>query len=136
MSSGGRDRAVPFGKRVAAGFGAVGLAAVALLGASGPAHADGHGPGNYGVWASGVNVRDGGEWCQLYPSPTECTRIVATVSAPSQVYVYCQQAGGQTVGGNPYWVWVIAPNGVRGWMAGYYIKNNSNWIDGVPDCRA
>lgn len=136
MPSDGRNRTVNLRKRLAATAGTVAMTAAALVGAPGTAHADGHGAGHYGVWATNVNVRNGGEWCQLYPSATECDRIVDHVSAPSLVYVYCQQEGGQVVGGNPYWVWVMTPNGTRGWMAGYYIDNNSNWIDGVPDCRA
>ncbi|MEU2060727.1 hypothetical protein [Streptomyces sp. NPDC013455] len=124
------------GSRTAASVGAVALAAAAAgLSAAGVAHADGHGEGYYGVWASGVNVRaGGGETCYLYPSVANCPTVEGTVGAPQSVWVYCQQEGAQVVGGNPYWVWVRTPSGARGYMAGYYISNVSNWIDGVPQC--
>jgi len=130
-----RGRTTALLRRLATVAGTAVLTAAALLVAPGTAQADGHGIDHYGVWATGVNVRDGGEFCQLYPGPFYCDRIVATVSAPKVVWVYCQQEGGLTVGGNPYWVWVMTENGTRGWMASYYIKNQSNWIDGVPNCR-
>ncbi|MFI6038534.1 hypothetical protein ACIBBD_31260 [Streptomyces sp. NPDC051315] len=121
--------------RLAATVGATVLAtAGTVVGTAGTAHADGHGVGWYGVWATGVNIRAGGEFCHLYPSTWECDRIVNQVSAPEAVYVYCQEYGGQSVGGNPYWLWVAPTHGERGWMASYYIDNVTNWIDGVPDC--
>jgi hypothetical protein len=99
-----------------------------------PAHASGYGQGWYGVWATNVNVREGGDpTCDNYPSTTNCPNIRTTVSAPEQVWVYCQKAG-QTIGGNPYWLIVVNANGVPGWMASYYTDNATNWIDGVPGC--
>lgn len=114
--------------------GAAALAAGLLAGASGTAHADGRGPNWYGVWASSVNVRTGGEQCHLWPSTSTCPIVKETVSAPRTVYVHCQTEGSQTVGGNPYWVWVQTTNGSYGFMASYYIQNQTNWIDGVPQC--
>lgn len=94
----------------------------------------GNGPGWYGVWATGVNVRrDSSEQCSDFPSTTYCPYIVTKVSAPQAVYVHCQQPG-QTVGGNPYWVWINTASNHRGWMASYYTNNATNWIDGVPIC--
>ncbi|WP_059005609.1 hypothetical protein [Streptomyces specialis] len=107
------------------------------LATAAPAHATGHGPGNYGVWASNVNVRD--NWgnpaaCENYPSPTNCPNVLVKLSPPAQVYVQCQTVG-QTVGGNPYWVRVFVSSASEtGYMASYYIDNATNWIDGVPAC--
>ncbi|MGZ3103649.1 hypothetical protein [Streptomyces sp. H72] len=121
--------------RAATVIGAIALAATGTLtGAAGTAHADGHGVGWYGVWASGVNLRTGGEACQLRPGTVNCFRIVNQVSAPEAVYVYCQTYGIESVGGNPYWLWVMPTHGERGYMSSYYIDNASNWIDGVPEC--
>ncbi|MEU6306457.1 hypothetical protein PGH47_23145 [Streptomyces sp. HUAS 31] len=123
-------------KVAAATMGSTVIAATGLVfGTAGSAHATGHGPGNYGVWASGVNVRaGGGEQCYLYPSAANCPDIQTTVSNPTQVWVYCQQEGAQSVGGNPYWVWVLTPSGHRGYMASYYIDNVTNSIDGLERC--
>ncbi|MCT9081533.1 hypothetical protein [Streptomyces fulvoviolaceus] len=122
--------------RTAAAAGAVVIAAAgAGLSTAGVAHADGHGVGSYGVWGTNVNVRwNNSEWCSLYPSTANCPTVRDRVSHPESVWVYCQQEGGQTVGGNPYWVWVLTPRGERGYMASYYISNVTNWIDGVPLC--
>ncbi|MFB6893559.1 hypothetical protein ACFCX4_30055 [Kitasatospora sp. NPDC056327] len=123
-----------FTRRSAAAAGAVLLATTGLgLATGGTAHASGHGEGWYGVWASDVNLRRGGEGCYLWPSVTECFIVDGTVSAPAQVWVYCQTVGGQVVGGNPYWVWVRTADGRRGYIASYFIDNVTNWIDGVPD---
>ncbi|GHJ44005.1 hypothetical protein Cs7R123_13470 [Catellatospora sp. TT07R-123] len=111
---------------------AVGMVAATTLAAT-PAHASGYGVGWYGIWASSVNVRNnGGDACYNYPGPANCPTVLTTVSAPQQVYVYCQKAG-ETIGGNPYWVYAYA-NGMYGWLAGYYTDNATNWIDGVPTC--
>ncbi|MHC3474552.1 hypothetical protein ACYF6T_38475 [Streptomyces sp. 7R007] len=122
-------------KKTIAAAGAVVLAATgAGLVTAGTAHAAGHGVDYYGVWATHVNVRkDVPEECSLYPSTTNCPVIVDTVSTPERVYVLCQQLG-QTVGGNPYWVWVRTPRGNLGYMASYYTDNPTNKIDGVPIC--
>ena len=107
------------------------LAATVLVAA--PAQASGYGVGWYGVWAYGVNVRaDQSEQCYDFPGPLRCPRIVTTVSAPQQVYLTCQKAG-ETVGGNPYWVFMNMP-GFTGWMASYYTNNATDWIDGLPVC--
>lgn len=93
----------------------------------------GHGVGWYGVWGTGVNVRkDSSEQCNSFPGPGNCPTILTTVSAPEAVYVRCQKLG-EWVAINPYWVF-ISVRGHRGWMASYYIDNDTNWIDGVPAC--
>ncbi|WP_405552139.1 hypothetical protein OHV08_00460 [Streptomyces canus] len=122
--------------RTTAAAGAVMLAAAgAGLSTAGSAHADGHGPGNYGVWATNVSVRDiTSENCYLWPSAANCPSVIDHVSRPESVWVYCQTEGAQTVGGNPYWVEVRTARGNVGYMAGYYISNVTNWIDGVPQC--
>ncbi|KOX20702.1 hypothetical protein ADL06_27075 [Streptomyces sp. NRRL F-6491] len=120
--------------RVTTAVAATALAAGTLTGAAGTAHADGRGVGWYGVWASNVNLRTGGEECQLRPGTVNCFRVVNQVSAPAAVYVYCQTYGVESVGGNPYWLWVMPTHGERGYMSSYYIDNASNWIDGVPEC--
>ncbi|ANJ06098.1 hypothetical protein GCM10010220_12310 [Streptomyces parvulus] len=123
-------------RTAAAAVASTAVAAAGLVfGTAGSAHATGHGEGYYGVWASGVNVRaGGGEQCYLYPSAANCPTVQTTVSSPAQVWVYCQQEGAQSVGGNPYWVWVLTASGHRGYMASYYTDNATNWIDGVPSC--
>ena len=80
------------------------------------AAATGHGPGWYGVWGNNVAVRVGWENCYNHPGPVTCDRVVARVSSADSVNVLCQEANRTTVGGNPYWVWVIAPNGERGYI--------------------
>jgi hypothetical protein len=113
---------------------AVSAAALGLGVAMAPAaHADGHGPGWYNTWASGVNIRaNSSATCNAYPSPANCPTVRTTVSPADPVYIYCQEVG-QTVGGNPYWVYVWS-KGYDGWMASYYIDVVTNWIDGVPYC--
>ncbi|MEV7341866.1 hypothetical protein [Streptomyces sp. NPDC093544] len=110
--------------------------ALALVGTSAPnAAADGHGIGYYGLWATGVNVREMYpiDSCWDYPSPANCPDVLGQVGAPTQVFVRCQIPG-QPVGGNPYWVVVEVPGWSKyGVMASYYLDNSSNWIDGVPD---
>ncbi|KUO12681.1 hypothetical protein [Streptomyces sp. DSM 15324] len=113
---------------------ALALAAGTLLGTAATAHADGHGSGWYGVWAANVNIRTGGEWCQIAPSVDRCPNVQAQVGAPRAVFVYCQVEGDQVVGGNPYWVWVATTDNTRGYMASYYLNNRTDWIDGLPLC--
>jgi hypothetical protein len=99
------------------------------------AAATGHGEGFYGVWADNVSVRaDSSEQCDLYPGPSNCPDVIDHVNSWSVVYIYCQNSTGTNIGGNPYWVWVSTPNGIRGWMASYYIENATNRIDGLADC--
>ncbi|MFE4212843.1 hypothetical protein [Streptomyces sp. NPDC056844] len=101
------------------------------------AHADGHGVGGYGVWANSVNVRDnapGSTGCGIRPSVAACPSVQTQVNAGDVVTVICQQPG-QTVGGNPYWVLVSAPDRHMGFMASYYLTNRTNWIDGVGLCQ-
>ncbi|MER7639224.1 MULTISPECIES: hypothetical protein [unclassified Streptomyces] len=116
---------------------ALATVAAGILGAP-AAHADGHGVGVYGVWANSVNVRDnapGTTGCGVYPSVANCPSVQTKVNAGETVTVICQQPG-QTVGGNPYWVLVSTTNGNHmGYMASYYIKNTTNWIDGVGRCQ-
>ncbi|MBY8885208.1 hypothetical protein K7472_10165 [Streptomyces sp. PTM05] len=100
--------------------------------------ADGHGPGTYEVWATDVNVRDPVDEahelaCDSSPSTTNCGAVVATLSSPETVYVACQQPG-ETIGGNPYWLSVRVGAELWGWMAGYYVKNHTDSIDGLPRC--
>ncbi|TKT06797.1 hypothetical protein E4U92_26045 [Streptomyces galbus] len=121
--------------RAATVVGATALAVTGTLaGTAGTAHADGHGKGWYAVWGTNVNLRTGGEECQLRPGTVNCFRVVNQVSAPEAVYVYCQSYGIESVGGNPYWLWVMPTHGERGYMSSYYIDNVTNWIDGVPEC--
>lgn len=113
----------------------LGVAAPLVSGAS-AAHATGHGVGWYGIWGNNVTVRDGGYACHTYPAVGTCTSIKGYVNSWHNAFVWCQKAG-QTVGGNPYWVYVTTDTNPQfgGFMASYYIENSSNWIDGVPPCE-
>lgn len=119
---------------VTAVAGALLCVAAPLVSGASAAHATGHGQGWYGIWGNNVNVRERvSADCFLYPSVGNCPDIVGQVNSWNNAYVWCQQLG-QSVGGNPYWVWVSADNGLDGWMSSYYIENSSNKIDGVPQC--
>ncbi|BCB83918.1 hypothetical protein [Phytohabitans suffuscus] len=91
---------------------------------------------NYWTWATSVNVRQNlnyPEYCRELPGTARCTAIMDQVNPWDAIGVYCQKPG-QVIGGNPYWLWVITPRGVRGWMASYYINYPDNRLPNIPDC--
>ncbi|GGJ62120.1 hypothetical protein [Streptomyces lacrimifluminis] len=89
------------------------------------------------TWATDVNVRyfsGPGSPCPDFPSPGNCPRVVGKAQPGDQLEVECQTRG-ETVGGNPYWVFVDNwTRGFYGWMASYYISHPDNWLPGVPQC--
>jgi len=120
-------------RRIGLTAAAAAIAIATTTAVAAPAHATGHGQGWYGVWAYDVNIRQNADvWCSVYPGPSRCPVVLTTVSAPQQVYVYCQ-TGGEMVGINDFWVWVYG-NGHYGWMASYFTDNETNVIDYVPMC--
>ncbi|MFI8215859.1 hypothetical protein [Streptomyces sp. NPDC085932] len=89
---------------------------------------------NFGTWATNVNVRHNDAsltTCGMSPSTTNCPNIRGQVNRGDSFEVWCQKIGSQTVGGNPYWVYIITPN-FDGWMASYYIDYPDNVL---PDTR-
>lgn len=87
------------------------------------------------TWATNVNVRHNDAsltTCGMSPSTTNCPNIRGQVSQGTSFEVWCQMVGSQTVGGNPYWVYIITPN-FDGWMASYYIDYPDNVL---PDTRS
>lgn len=95
----------------------------------------GHGPGWYYLYdaVGGVKVRQGAMPCYDEPGQGTCISAVDAVHQGEAVWVRCQRAG-QTIGGNPYWVYIHTPNGISGYFASRHIDNYTNWIDGVPYC--
>ncbi|GAA4933107.1 hypothetical protein ACFPM3_04295 [Streptomyces coeruleoprunus] len=93
----------------------------------------------FSTWATNVNARvdvDGshGFRCPEFPSPGNCPKVTGQSQPGDRLEVTCQTKG-QTVGGNPYWVYVDNLNrGFHGWMASYYIDHPDNWLPGVPQC--
>ncbi|WP_327722823.1 hypothetical protein OG381_48655 (plasmid) [Streptomyces sp. NBC_00490] len=87
------------------------------------------------TWATNVNVRHNNAsltTCGMSPSTTNCPNIRGQVNPGDSFEVWCQMVGSQTVGGNPYWVYIITPN-FDGWMASYYIDYPDNVL---PDTRS
>ncbi|WP_190038235.1 hypothetical protein [Streptomyces fructofermentans] len=86
------------------------------------------------TWATNVNVRHNNAsvtTCGMSPSTANCPNIRGQVNPGTSFEVWCQRTGSQTVGGNPYWVYIITPN-FDGWMASYYIDYPDNVL---PDTR-
>ncbi|WP_149180017.1 hypothetical protein [Streptomyces sp. TRM49041] len=91
------------------------------------------------TWATDVNARvdvagSGSFRCPEFPSPANCPKVTGRSQPGDRLEVTCQTKG-QTVGGNPYWVYVDNPNrGFHGWTASYYISHPDNRLPGVPQC--
>lgn len=89
------------------------------------------------TWATDVNVRTDsapGFRCPEFPSPGNCPQVIGKAQPGDQLEVTCQTRG-ETVGGNPYWVFVVnRTRDLDGWMASYYISHPDNWLPGVPQC--
>ncbi|WP_175411166.1 hypothetical protein [Streptomyces sp. TRM64462] len=91
------------------------------------------------TWATDVNARvdvDGSQShrCPEHPSPGNCPKVTGRSQPGDRLQVTCQTRG-QTVGSNPYWVYVDnLTRGFHGWMASYYIAHPDNWLPGVPQC--
>ncbi|MFF3349474.1 hypothetical protein [Streptomyces sp. NPDC002779] len=89
------------------------------------------------TWASDVNMRNdlqrvNGWACGESPSTTNCPDVTGQAQPGDRLEVHCQTLG-QTVGSNPYWVFVDNhTRGTYGWMASYFIAHPDNKLPGVP----
>lgn len=93
---------------------------------------DGHGQGIYYVWTT-VNLRNSNPTCHNYPSTWNCP-LEGSVPAGAAINITCQDPG-ESINGNPYWVWAyVFETGQYGFLASYFVENSTNWIDGVPLC--
>ena len=73
----------------------------------------------------------GGVACVNYPSTTNCPTFVQYVQGGNSVTVFCQTRG-QTVGTNPWWVYLRTAQGRYGFMASWWIDYPYNVLPGVP----
>ncbi|GHA09052.1 hypothetical protein GCM10010372_05610 [Streptomyces tauricus] len=88
------------------------------------------------TWATNVNVRHNNSnfaACNNSPSVANCPNVEGQVNPGVSFEAWCQKIGSQTVGGNPYWVYVILPN-FDGWMASYYVDYPDNVLPDTPFC--
>ncbi|MGN9821413.1 hypothetical protein ACTMUQ_39575 [Streptomyces sp. SD11] len=88
------------------------------------------------TWATNVNVRHNNSnfaACNNSPSAANCPNVRGQVNPGVSFEAWCQKIGSQTVGGNPYWVYVILPN-FEGWMASYYVDYADNVLPDTPFC--
>ncbi|SFC41924.1 hypothetical protein [Streptomyces aidingensis] len=88
------------------------------------------------TWATKVNVRhNNADWgaCNTSPSVANCPDVQGRVNPGDYFEAWCQKEGSQTVGGNPYWVYVIMPS-FEGWMASYYVDHPDNVLPDVAWC--
>ncbi|MEU5161904.1 hypothetical protein AB0G74_20195 [Streptomyces sp. NPDC020875] len=88
------------------------------------------------TWATNVNVRHNNAdyaRCNNSPSVANCPNVRGRVSPGQPFEAYCQKRGSQTVGGNPYWVYVIRPS-FSGWMASYYVDYPDHVLPDTPWC--
>ncbi|MCL7427158.1 hypothetical protein ACFVP3_30440 [Streptomyces sp. NPDC057806] len=89
------------------------------------------------TWATDVNLRNdlkrvNGWACGESPSTTNCPDVTGQAQPGDQLEVHCQTLG-QTIGSNPYWVFVDNhTRGTYGWMASYFIAHPDNKLPGVP----
>jgi hypothetical protein len=88
------------------------------------------------VWATGVNVRNGGDgYCSYQPSRANCPTVVAVVSQTT-LDAYCQ-ARGETIHdsgySNSWWTYVRTSGGQLGWVNNIYLQGGEK-MAGVPDC--
>lgn len=87
------------------------------------------------VWATDVNVRDNPGnpgLCDGFPSTANCPAVAGKLQ-PGQPFEAICQNDGQTISGNPWWVY-IQRGDTRGYIASYYVDNASNQLPGVPVC--
>ncbi|MGW4463660.1 FG-GAP-like repeat-containing protein [Micromonospora sp. NPDC004704] len=80
----------------------------------------------YTVWVDGVNVGTTNAACEASPSTTTCATPIDVLNNGDMFTPVCQRLG-QTVSGNPYWVYGVTSHGSTGWIA--------NWWMDYPDNR-
>ena len=112
----------------------MGTPALALAATAAPAvGAAGHAPTVH-IWASGVNVRRGGNACNNNPSTVKCPDIVTHVGVGSYPAV-CQQSG-ETIhyGGyaSTWWTW-IRTRGTAGFVSNVFLTGPAH-MPNVPNC--
>jgi hypothetical protein len=105
-------------------------AGIALLGA-GTANAS----ATYKVRAGfvGLAIRQNNGSCVQHPSTANCPPTGTKVSSGAVLTVFCQKQG-QTVGSNPYWLYLETRSGVFGWLPSWYIDYPANRLPNVPNC--
>ncbi|WP_264925592.1 hypothetical protein [Streptomyces sp. A012304] len=91
----------------------------------------------FSTWATDVNMRYdvnrvNGDRCPESPSPAHCPDVLGRAQPGDRLRVTCQTRG-ETVGGNPYWVFAHnETRGTYGWMASYFINHPDDVLPGVP----
>jgi len=130
----------------------LGLAATAPAGAAAPADLgprpapagasvrDASALRTFTTWATNVNVRNNNAnptVCTDAPSVTNCPHVAGQMNPGVWFSAWCQTTG-QTVGGNPYWVYISAPMpnspNFSGWIASYYIDYPDNVLPDTQFC--
>ncbi|WP_151485036.1 hypothetical protein [Streptomyces albicerus] len=92
---------------------------------------------SFTVWATDVNVRDNPAdpaTCDGFPSPANCPAVAGQLQ-PNQPFEAVCQKQGETVGGNPWWVY-ISRGDSRGYIASHYVDHPDDQLPGVPVCGA
>ncbi|MFJ8582614.1 FG-GAP-like repeat-containing protein [Micromonospora sp. NPDC093277] len=87
----------------------------------------------YGIWQTGVNVRAANTTCDASPSVANCPTVIDTLNPGDLILPICQKAG-ESIGGNPYWVYGTTPRGKTGWFVGYYVDYTDPQLPDVPNC--
>jgi hypothetical protein len=90
-------------------------------------------PGSYTVRESGVRLRAGPGACQDTPGTGNCPDVLAGLSPGDHLYPVCQRKG-QAIGQNPWWVYVDAPRGRRGWVASWFLTCPTDILPEVDEC--
>ncbi|WP_130584703.1 hypothetical protein [Streptomyces sp. SID5473] len=91
---------------------------------------------SFTTWATNVNVRHNNAdyaRCNNSPSVANCPNVRGKVNPGQSFEAWCQKRGSQTVGGNPYWVYIIRPD-FSGWMASYYVDYPDHVLPDTPFC--
>lgn len=89
------------------------------------------------TWATDVNMRHdlnhvNGYACPESPSPGNCPDVIGRAQPGDRLEVMCQ-ARGETVGGNPYWVFAHNhTRGIHGLLSSYFIDHPDKQLHGVP----
>ncbi|WP_431921670.1 FG-GAP-like repeat-containing protein [Micromonospora wenchangensis] len=87
----------------------------------------------YTVWTDGVIVTATNATCEGAPSTTNCATVIDTLFTGSMFTPICQRTG-QTVSGNPYWVYGISSNGQTGWMPAWWMDYPDNRLPNLALC--
>jgi hypothetical protein len=103
-----------------------------------PNKSTGTSPLAFTVWQNDIPLRYGNEpYCSAAPSSWNCTQTRRYIRRNETVWVWCQKWGGQSVGGNPYWLYVSWNNtddDWSGWIPSYPLNYPQRWVDHIPYC--